>query len=196
VGRAELAEQVRQEVLSAALTEFLANGYHGATLDRIVASAGYTKGVVYSRFASKADLFLALLEERIARRAEQNRQLADGLHGVEGIVELIERWTEVQYRDLPWTLLVVEFRVHAARQPELLARYAALHERTLAGVAEVFALVLDGDPTTAPANRHVAQVLFAASNGVGLEQAIDAGVVSSEDLRRLVHALVDGVTDR
>jgi AcrR family transcriptional regulator len=192
MGRAAQAELVREEVLAAALEEFLANGYHGATLDRMVAAAGYTKGAVYSRYGSKAELFLALLEERIAHRAEQTRQLADGLHGVAGVVELIERWTEIQYRDLAWTLLVVEFRVHAARQPELLSRYRALHERTLAGVAEVFARVIDGDETTAPAHRHAAQVLFAASNGVGLEQAIDAAVVGPEDLRRLVHSLVDG----
>jgi AcrR family transcriptional regulator len=35
------------------------------TLDAIADEAGFSKGVVYSRFGSKADLFLALLDRRI-----------------------------------------------------------------------------------------------------------------------------------
>jgi AcrR family transcriptional regulator len=41
--------------------------------------------VVQSRFGNKADLFLALLEERIAERAAQNARLAEGLSGAEGM---------------------------------------------------------------------------------------------------------------
>ena len=39
-------------------------------LDEIAEQAGYTKGAVYSNFAGKDDLFLALLAEHYARRAE------------------------------------------------------------------------------------------------------------------------------
>jgi AcrR family transcriptional regulator len=47
----------------------------------IAEEAGFSKGVVYSQFASKADMFLALLEARIAERADQNERLAAGLDG-------------------------------------------------------------------------------------------------------------------
>ena len=60
---------------------FLARGYHAATLEQIADEAGFSKGVVYSRFASKADLFLALLEDRIAERGPQNAALAQDLAG-------------------------------------------------------------------------------------------------------------------
>ena len=52
-----------------------------ATLEQIADEAGFSKGVVYSRFASKADLFLALLEDRIAERGPQNAALAQDLAG-------------------------------------------------------------------------------------------------------------------
>ena len=74
--RAEQGEQTRAELLAAAREEFLDAGYHGATLDRIAAAAGYTKGAVYSRYASKADLFLDLLEA--AHRRPGRRQRAAG----------------------------------------------------------------------------------------------------------------------
>ena len=38
---------------------------------------------MYSRFASKADMFLALLEDRIAERAGQNAQLAELMLSIE-----------------------------------------------------------------------------------------------------------------
>ena len=63
--RPEQTERNREVVLSAARRVFLDRGYVGATLEAIAESAGFSKGVVYSQFGSKADLFLALLEERI-----------------------------------------------------------------------------------------------------------------------------------
>src|SRR5262245_20975222 len=137
LSRPEQAERVRTGLLAAARSEFLRAGYHGATLDQIAATAGYTKGVVYSRFASKAELFLTLLEERIEQRLVQNESFARTLEEVRGVDELVQRWAEIQTEDEAWTMLVIEFRVHASRDPELKRRYAALHERSVAGVLDV-----------------------------------------------------------
>ena len=70
--RVEQSERNRGLVLVAARRVFLARGYHRATLEQIADEAGFSKGVVYSQFESKADLFLALLEARIAERAAEN----------------------------------------------------------------------------------------------------------------------------
>src|SRR5580693_4443956 len=69
LSRAEQNDRNRALLFAAARRVFLARGYHAATLEQIADEAGFSKGVVYSRFASKADLFLALLEDRIAERA-------------------------------------------------------------------------------------------------------------------------------
>ena len=45
----------------------------------------FSKGVVYSQFESKADLFLALLEARIEERAAENARLAESLAGDGGL---------------------------------------------------------------------------------------------------------------
>ena len=47
---------------------FVRRGFHGASLDEIAEEAGYTKGAVYSNFAGKDDLYLALLEAHYERR--------------------------------------------------------------------------------------------------------------------------------
>ena len=61
-------ERRRPLILDAAFAVFLDRGYDGASMDAIAQEAGVTKPVVYSCFASKEELFAALLareEERI-----------------------------------------------------------------------------------------------------------------------------------
>jgi AcrR family transcriptional regulator len=61
-------ERRRPQVLDAALELFLERGYDGASMQAVAEGAGVTKPVVYACFASKDELFRALLrreEERI-----------------------------------------------------------------------------------------------------------------------------------
>lgn len=52
----------------AALTQFLAHGYDGASMDAIAAAAGTTKASLYTRFPGKEALFAAVLTWAIQRR--------------------------------------------------------------------------------------------------------------------------------
>ena len=74
MSRSERKARTREELLAAARKVFLRRGFHGATLEEIADEAGYTKGAVYSNFAGKDDLYLALLaahyEQRVAAYAE------------------------------------------------------------------------------------------------------------------------------
>src|ERR1700684_4533370 len=76
LSRAAQNDRNRPLLFAAARRVFLARGYHAATLEQIADEAGFSKGVVYSKFASKADMLPGLLEERIAERAGQNAAAA------------------------------------------------------------------------------------------------------------------------
>ena len=121
--RAEQVEENRTAVLAAAKQVFLARGYAGATLEAIAEEAGFSKGVVYSRFESKADLFLALLEGRIDERAAQNERLVADAPGAAGVLALLENFERDSRAEADWGNVLVEFRaVGAARhraQPPL-----------------------------------------------------------------------------
>src|SRR6185436_19462753 len=64
LSRAERREQTRDDLIAAADRLFVEGGFHATSLDQIAAAAGYTKGAVYSNFASKEDLFFAVYERR------------------------------------------------------------------------------------------------------------------------------------
>src|SRR5262245_64795681 len=133
IGRIEQTGLNRDQVLAAARRVFLARGYERATLEAIAQEAGFSKGVVYSQFESKGDLFLALLERRIDERAAQNEAIAKRHSGAEGIAALV-RAREDSEGEPGWGLLLLEFRLHAAREPELNRRYAEAHRRTIGAV--------------------------------------------------------------
>src|SRR5919204_3512035 len=48
----------RQHLLEAAAIVFARKGFHESTLDEVAATAGFSKGAVYSNFKSKDDLFV------------------------------------------------------------------------------------------------------------------------------------------
>jgi len=186
LSRAEQNDRNRALLLAAARRVFLERGYYAATLDQIADEAGFSKGAVYSRFASKADMFLALLEDRIAERAARNAQLAGELAGTGNFAALLDLAEEAERGAPGWRLLVTEFRVHAARDPELNRRYAALHARTLDGVAQMFAEISKENARGLPfPPRQLAELWLAIETGRALEQIADQHALNDLDLHRL-----------
>jgi AcrR family transcriptional regulator len=57
----------RAQILSGAATVFAADGYEGASMARIAAVAGVSKGTLYNHFDSKAALFAAYVGEQCDR---------------------------------------------------------------------------------------------------------------------------------
>lgn len=52
----------QDRILEAAAEEFAANGFEGASINKIIAAAGISKGAVYYYFEDKADLFVTVVD--------------------------------------------------------------------------------------------------------------------------------------
>ena len=135
VTREESQARTRQQLLDAAAVEFAERGFGGASLDRIAASAGFTRGAVYSNFADKADLFVAVLDDRSRHQiAEIDAAISStSADGTEFVARLRSpAWTGRNRPDLvlQWMRLNDEFRLFALRDER--ARLAlARHEQRL-----------------------------------------------------------------
>ncbi len=192
MSRAEQTERNRELVLAAARRVFLARGYAGARLDVIAEEAGFSKGVVYSQFAGKAELFLALLEQRIAERAAENEDLAAEHAGLEGLRALLLANARRSEEGGGWSQLVVEFRVAAARDPELNARYAALHVRALEEFAGTVQTLLErGGLVAVHPPRVLAELIFSLDAGRVLERAAGTAQLEVDVVVDLVSRLVE-----
>ncbi len=66
---AETKQATRANLLAAAAQEFARAGLERASVDAISLAAGYAKGTIYNYFASKEELFLAVVEDASAQAA-------------------------------------------------------------------------------------------------------------------------------
>jgi AcrR family transcriptional regulator len=61
-----LSPERREQILAAARREFAEHGFEAASYNRIIESAGASKGAMYYYFADKADLFAAVMDDAVA----------------------------------------------------------------------------------------------------------------------------------
>ena len=190
VSRLRRAEQVarnRELVLAAARRVFLARGYAGASLEAIADDAGFSSGVVYSQFGSKADMFFALLERRIEDRAAQNKRIAVEFAGADGVRELIRVAQHDAAAEPGWPYLLAEFRALAMRDADLNRRYAAAHARTVDGIASVLEALYKPTDLEPPVSvRSIAEYYQAGAVGVALERAANPDALPDNDFERLL----------
>lgn len=196
ITRSVRIEETRRRLLDAARRVFLRRGFHAASLDLVAEDAGFTKGAVYSRFRSKADLFLALLEERIQRRIGEMHAVAATERGSLAVGTVLSRqWDQKLREDERWSLLLIEFRLHAARVPAVNRRYAALHARLRGAIAAVIAREADeAGETLALPPEDIARACLALGTGAVLERAADGADFPAHLMEATNRALIQGLS--
>ena len=66
--RKEKQAHTRACLMNSAAKVFAMRGLQQASIDEVAEDAGFTKGAFYANFKSKEELFLAMLDERFAKR--------------------------------------------------------------------------------------------------------------------------------
>lgn len=89
VGKRLSSDERRRQILVAALAVFGARGYEGATTDEVARAAGVSQPYVVRLFGSKENLFLATIEDALARMLAAFRAALadDSLEREPGITE-------------------------------------------------------------------------------------------------------------
>jgi AcrR family transcriptional regulator len=169
--RAQAKGQTRERLLGAARRVFVERGFHATTLDQVAEEAGHTKGAVYSAFESKADLFLAVFEERTRRRAGELRRVATRVSSLAELAQAGERFWIATLRDeREWSLLLVEFEVYAARDAVLRKRLAGILGLFRSAMCETIEAVAAGSGERLPVPaQQLTVATLALGNGIMLE---------------------------
>lgn len=173
--RDEKRARTRESLIDAAGREFAERGFHGASLDHIAEVAGFSKGAIYSNFASKEDLFLAVLDRHNEeQRASLAETLARGTTVEERLAAVGAWFRRVLETDREWTLLALEFTMYAARNPEVRSALADRDAETRQRITELIGaqaadLGLDL-PVPAPT---IATAILAMGTGLSITRLID-----------------------
>jgi AcrR family transcriptional regulator len=170
----ERRAETRRRLLDAAAGEFARDGYHGASLEGIADRAGYSKGALYYNFSGKEEIFLALLDERIAGHLQRMRRaFADeGDHREQ--LGALARETMSAIDDPEWRRLFFEALTHAARKADFADRLRPrLRELRDAVAATVAARAATGRAELPMSTRRIAQTMIALANGIAAEALVD-----------------------
>ncbi|MEY4360834.1 MAG: hypothetical protein RL391_140 [Actinomycetota bacterium] len=162
------AVERREQLLSVALAVFARNGFHNTSMNDVADAAGITKPVLYQHFASKRELYLAVIDEAghrmISAITTQATADTDGRRRTELGFRAYFTWVAEDHdafmllfgsgprRDTEFAVAVRQFtsRVADAIEPLITADIDASHRRTLAyaivGMTEAISrrLVEDG----------------------------------------------------
>ncbi len=79
------AEERREQILEAALTEFADHGFEGASTDVIAREVGISQPYLFRLFGTKKGLYLASAERCLADTYERFRAASEGLSGEEAL---------------------------------------------------------------------------------------------------------------
>jgi AcrR family transcriptional regulator len=180
--RKEKQAQTRACLMHSAARVFARRGLQQASIDEVAEDAGFTKGAFYANFKNKEELFLAMLDERFAKRIEDIESVIAG----EGTaVEKARRYGDSFARTLrsdpEWERLFFEFSAYAVRdedfRQELVTRYRAMRERIAAALRSESEQY--GKEPTLPFEQ-VALMTAAMSNGFALEKLLEGDAVPDE----------------
>jgi AcrR family transcriptional regulator len=182
--RKEKQADTRSRLIRAAGKVFAENGLNNASIDDVAERAGFTKGAFYANFASKEELFLAMLDERFAARLEEiEATTATDEAPEEQARQAGADFSRAISADPQWERLFFEFAIHAARnerfRAELVERYQTLRERIEELYRRRLERVEEVDESPIPLDK-LALMTFAMVNGMALEKMLEPDAVDDE----------------
>ncbi|MGO9339744.1 MAG: TetR/AcrR family transcriptional regulator [Terracidiphilus sp.] len=188
-------KETQARLLDAAEEVFVRDGYEGAQLDEIAATAGRSKGAVYTHFKSKEDLFLALFEHRTRSYIER---LFDSLRKCTNRKQSLDAFREFYVGlvgDRIFTILTLEFKLYAIRHPESKERLRNAFEMSKTGFEDSTYEQMFGQLTEAEKTENDQSLLALGPivSGLILESHFEPEHLSEKALRRILGRIFDSL---
>lgn len=132
----------REALLRAAAGAFAANGYAATSMEDVAAAAGVTRIIVYRHFATKSELYDAVLE-RVAERLAEELRLGIQPGTAAAARGAVRALLRVAREDPDGFVLLWR---HAVREPQFAAHAEEVRRRGVAFAEMVLAPVVIGNP--------------------------------------------------
>ena len=192
--RQESRLQTRERLLEAAAEVFSRQGFDAASVEEVAEEAGFSKGAVYSNFASKEELFLALLDRHLAAELHNmaSQVTPGGSHGP--AEEASPRGSFAAQLEEKRTLnvLTLEFILYALRHPwaqqQLAERYRIARKELSERLRKRYQA--GGSPPEFPIE-YLPWALLALGSGLALQAYLEPGALPSDLYATIVGQLLD-----
>ena len=186
--RSQVQERNRETVLNVARESFLRDGYLATSLAAVAREAGFTTGIVYSSFGSKADLALGVAE---GLQAEQIAALGDRIGGVaapDDVLEHVRAWA-VDANESGWVRFELELLLDTIGDARLAAAQTARQTAAVAQAAVVVRSLAMADDVDDQTLEILAEAAVDYAIGVAIRQVVNRDA-SPDRFLRLIGPLV------
>ena len=190
--RSQVQDRNRETLLEVAREAFLRDGYVATSLASVAKEAGFTTGIVYSSFGSKADLALSVLG---GLQAEQISALGERVGSVatsEEILDQVRVWA-AEATASGWVRFELELLLDTIGEPRLAAVQT---ERQTAAVRQAVAVVRSLVPADSMDDETLEVLAEAAVDfaiGVAIRQSVNRDA-SPDRFLRLIEPMVAAIT--
>lgn len=185
-------EQTQAKILDAAEAVFSEQGFDQTQLEEVAARAGFTRGAIYAHYASKEDLFLALMEHRVLTKFIGVRRIIEAEPVVSKRPGIFRDWIATQAADQTWGTLMLEFKLYALRRPESREKLLRMYELMQRASGNDFIELLFGanlDKATRAAVERRLVILGAILSAVNLESHFRPKLMPKQHVQALLDEL-------
>jgi AcrR family transcriptional regulator len=184
--REQSRARTRERLLASAAAVFAREGYGGASVDRIAEEAGYSKGAMYSNFASKDELFFAMFDHYALGEANELCRRLDAVHDAGAVIDTVCAWADGMRHEPDLRLLVVDMARLARADPKVAARHTKMFDDEWHQVGSRLVKIFPDGVSPVPVLRLGALVMdIAYGNATQLHAGLTAGDLIGMALRAL-----------
>jgi AcrR family transcriptional regulator len=189
-------EETQAKILQAAEATFSERGFESAQLEDVAARAGFTRGAIYAHYASKEDLFLALMEQRVLTKFVAIRKAIEVEPDLARRPAIFKRWLSAQLCDHTWGTLMLEFKLYALRRPESREKLANTFDLLFKSSGKDFVVLLFGNKLDKSARAAVERrlaVMGAILSAVILESYFRPKLLGKQHMQLLFEELYEAL---
>ncbi|GAA1582627.1 TetR/AcrR family transcriptional regulator [Kribbella sancticallisti] len=177
--------RTRERLVKAAAEVVAERGFHAASVDQIAERAGLSIGALYSNFAGKDDLLLAVFDNHVHWFEKQVTARLDE----PDLGDTVMRWLTLTEESANQFLVFIEFWAYAVRKPNVRLQFAKRMEQMRSHVAAALEHRAEARASALPLPADLIALLgLAVGRGLALEQLADPDAVPNPAIAGLLTA--------
>ena len=193
--REESRAQTRSTLMSVGRQHFLRAGLGGAVAEKIAEDAGYSRGALYSNFAGKEELFLAVIREEQARHANAFQAIIKKEPSGKIRLKKIRDAMANLVTDPDWIVLRAEFEAGALRSESIRKAFVEVHRQQIRDGGKLLRdLARSSDVHMNLKPSEFLVIMLNLTHGLAVTQKILGAELSPKGTRHLIYSLFDHLT--
>jgi AcrR family transcriptional regulator len=192
------SEETHNAIIEAAEALFTQQGYTAAGVAGICEAAGVSKGAFYHHFASKQDVFLELMDDRLGNINSAIQQVVDGERDVPDALMYLASLGKLLFMAGSKHLsIVMEFWEQSRHDPETWKAAGAPYERYQQFLARIIRKGVDEGSLRDVDPDDVSRLIIAVATGLMLQGVMDKEQEAwGETVEKYMEILIEGLRRR